>query len=89
MYEQSTQILAETIHLGNHMGVIDIDLILEANARFRDNEEWIRSYKEEVKKLFRLIKKALDSLAKEEEVLKAYEQRIIELTEDKIAMAIL
>ncbi|KAL2634955.1 hypothetical protein R1flu_006434 [Riccia fluitans] len=89
MDENLTKILVETVHLGNRMGLTYKDLILEANMRFRNNEEWINGYKEEVKKLSGLTKDVLASLIDAKDVLKGNEERISKLMEEKATMAVL
>ncbi|KAL2633901.1 hypothetical protein R1flu_005380 [Riccia fluitans] len=89
MYENLTQILVEMVHLGIRMGLIYMDLILEASTRFRHNKEWISGFKEEVKKVSRLIKDAIAFLTDVKDIMKANKQRIAELTKKKGAAAVL
>ncbi|KAL2631739.1 hypothetical protein R1flu_016425 [Riccia fluitans] len=89
MYENLTQILIETVYLENRMGLTYIDLILEASARLKNNEERVNGFLEEVKKLSGLTKDALASLADVKDLQKTNEKRIAELIEEKATAAVL
>ncbi|KAL2642983.1 hypothetical protein R1flu_010570 [Riccia fluitans] len=93
MYENLVHILAKKSIRKTAWALSSLDnytdLILEANTRFRNNKERICGFKEEVKKLLRLTRDTLASLADAKDVLKANKQRIAELKEEKAAIAAL
>ncbi|KAL2623578.1 hypothetical protein R1flu_003783 [Riccia fluitans] len=80
---------SDAVHLGKCTGHTYLDLMLEATARIRNNENRISSFKDEVKKVKELTKEAMNSLDTLVEVQKANKWRIAELVEEKAAMAVL
>ncbi|KAL2610466.1 hypothetical protein R1flu_029039 [Riccia fluitans] len=88
MYEQTMQILAETAHLENCMGLNYTDLNLEVSLQFQSREEWMRTFKEESKKITLVAKEALAVVATATTVQKASEKRIDELLQHIDDMAV-
>ncbi|KAL2649337.1 hypothetical protein R1flu_017465 [Riccia fluitans] len=89
MYEQSTETLAEATCLENHKGLSYTDLVHGISVQFRNNEDRINGFKEEVKRLSGLTKESLPSLTNLVEVQKANEQRIADLVKEITEMATL
>ncbi|KAL2612906.1 hypothetical protein R1flu_024598 [Riccia fluitans] len=59
MYEQSTQILADVGHLGNHIGLTYTSLILEKSTRFLHVGEQMHTFKEKLAKVPLMAKETL------------------------------